>query len=71
MDRENLLDELQDLKTEIEEIFEDIKRCDYLAGKTKDTKELAEISKQLKSLNATLREDKKEMAKILKQLEKM
>lgn len=71
MDKENLLDKLQDLKTEVEEIIEDIKRYDFLAENSTDDKELKEIYRQLKNLNEALKFDKKEMSKIMKKLEKM
>ena len=71
MDKENLLDKLQDLKIEVEEIIEDIKRYDFLAENSTDDKELKEIYRQLKNLNEALKYDKKEMSKIMKKLEKM
>ena len=65
-----LLDMIDGLKTEIEEINEDLNRLTYRAGTTKNVKELAAISQELEGLNEELRENLKEMKSLIKKYNK-
>lgn len=68
--KEDLLDELQELKDEYEKITEEISLCNFQASKCKTVKELKAVDKELGFLSECLEENAKKMKSVLKQLEK-
>ena len=69
--KETLVSLIDGLKSEIEEINEDIARLSLRAENTKKVKELNAINEELEDLDEELREDLQELKSLIKRYKKL
>ena len=68
--KDEILEDLQALKDEVDEFNEEIDRINYIARNTKSTRTLQYAKEQLVILNKAIKDDTKQMKKLLRQLKK-
>ena len=70
VERQSLIDQLEDLKSEGDAYIVEVKRCRAKASITKDRKEIKHIEERLMELYEAIKDNTKKLSVVVKKLKK-